>query len=454
MTRNLQDIDAGQVEAALAAGDPKAILHLIEGRHPADVADAIEPLPERLKQRVFELLDPETAADVLVELNDPSREEILEETSPVRLAEIAGEMESDDAADLIAELPDETAALVLRNMGREEMETVTELLRYPDDTAGGIMKRELLAIPEDGTAAQAVRALQRLAQQQEVEDIHNVFVVDREGRLVGVLPLGRLLLVDGATPIRKTMNEELVKVETGVDQEEVARIFKKYDLVSIPVVNAGGRLVGRITVDDVVDVLEEESIEDMLLMSGLDEDDRIFCPPSRSVRKRLPWLYINLATALIAASIVALFEDTISRMVTLAVFLPVVAMLGGNTGMQTLTLITRGIAMGEIGWNNIWRALAKESLVALANGVAVGTVMAIGTYLWRGDWMLGCLIGLALIANMFVAGTVGTLTPVVLKRMSIDPAVASGIIVTTVTDAFGFLSFLGLATLALEYFGR
>ncbi|MDP3936637.1 MAG: magnesium transporter [Deltaproteobacteria bacterium] len=453
MTRNHHEIDAGRVEAALAADDPKAVLRLIEERHPADIADAIEPLPETLKRRVFELLDPETAADVLVELNDPSREEILEETSPARLAEIAGEMESDDAADLIAELPRETAALVLRNMGREEMETVTELLRYPEDTAGGIMKRELLAIPEDGTVAQAVRALQGLAQQGEVEDIHNVLVVDREGRLVGIIPLGRLLLVDGATPIRKAMNLDPVRVETGVDQEEVASIFKKYNLVSLPVVNAGGRLVGSITVDDVVDVLEEESIEDMLLMSGVDEDDRIFCPPSQSVRKRLPWLYINLATALIAVSIVALFEDTISRMVTLAVFLPVVAMLGGNTGMQTLTLITRGIAMGEVGWNNIWRALANESLVALANGVAVGTVMEIGTYLWRGDWMLGCVIGLALIANMFVAGTVGTLTPVVLKRMRIDPAVASGIIVTTFTDAFGYFSFLGLATLALEYLG-
>lgn len=453
MTRDPRAIDAGSLVTALETGDPKAALRLIEGQHPADIADAIEPLPDELKQRAFELLDPETAADVLVELNDPSREDILEDASPDRLAQIAGEMESDDAADLIAELPKETAALVLRSMGREEMEKVTELLRYPEDTAGGIMKRELLAIPVDATAAHAVRALQRLAQQGEVEDIHNVFVVDREGRLVGVLPLGRLLLVDGATPVRKAMTDELIQVDTGVDQEQVADLFKKYDLVSLPVVDSGGRLVGRITVDDIVDVLEEESIEDMMLMGGVDEDDRIFCPPSLSVRKRLPWLYINLATALLAASVVALFQETISKVVLLAVFMPVVAGMGGNAGTQTLTLITRGLAIGELSFENVWRALLKESIVAVSNGVAVGLLMAIGTYLWKRDWMLGSVLGLALVVNMFVAGAMGTLTPVALRRLGVDPAVASGIIVTTFTDVFGFFSFLGLATIALRLYG-
>ncbi len=453
MTKTPDNMELARIGEALEKGETRVIMRLLKERHPADIADAIEPLAEDQKQRIFEHLDPEIAADVLVELNDPSREEIIEDTSPVRLAEIAEEMESDDAADLIAELPAETAALVLRNMGREEMEKVTDLLRYPEDTAGGIMKRELLAIPEDGTIAQAVRALQNLAQQGDVEDVHNVFVVDRSGRLAGVLPVRRLLLMDSSTPIRKAVDEDLIKVNTGVDQEEVAGLFKKYDLVSLPVVDDTDRLVGRITIDDIVDVIEEESTEDMMRMGGVDEDDRIFCPPSRSVRKRLPWLYINLATALIAVSVVALFEDTISRMVTLAVFMPIVAMLGGNTGMQTLTLITRGIALGEIVWEDVRRALVKESIVALVNGVAVGTVMALGTYLWRGSWMLGTILGMALIANMFLAGAVGTFVPLMLKRAGVDPAVASGIIVTTVTDAFGFLSFLGLATLALRMYG-
>ncbi|MFQ5457066.1 MAG: magnesium transporter [Myxococcota bacterium] len=445
--------DPVRIAEVLERGETRAVLHLLADRHPADIADAMEPLEADQKQQIFELLDPETAADVLVELNDPSREEIIEDTSPGRLAEIAGEMESDDAADLIAELPPETASLVLRSMGREEMEKVTELLRYPEDTAGGIMKRELLAIPEDGTIAQAVRALQNLAQTGDVEDVHNVFVVDREGRLVGVLPVRRLLLMDSSTPVRKAVDEELIKVHTGVDQEEVASLFKKYDLVSLPVVDDGERLVGRITIDDIVDVIEEESTEDMMRMGGVDEDDRIFSAPSRSVRKRLPWLYVNLATALMAASVVALFQDTISRVIMLAVFMPVVAGMGGNAGTQTLTLITRAIALGEIAPENVRRALLKESAVALANGFAVGTVMALGTFIWRGDWMLGTVLGLALIANMFVAGTVGTLIPLILKRIGIDPAVASGIIVTTVTDAFGFFSFLGLASLALRFYG-
>lgn len=453
MNKTSDNLELARLGEALEKGETRVIMRLIDERHPADIADAIEPLPEDQKQRIFELLTPEIAADVLVELNDPSREEIIEETSPVRLAEIAGEMESDDAADLIAELPAETASLVLRNMGREEMEKVTELLRYPEDTAGGIMKRELLAITEDGTIAQAVRALQKLAQQGDVEDVYNVFVVDRGGRLAGVLPVRRLLLMDSSTPIRKAVDEALIKVHTGVDQEEVANLFKKYDLISLPVVDEGDRLVGRITIDDVVDVIEEESTEDIMRMGGVDEDDRIFCPPSRSVRRRLPWLYVNLVSALMAASVVALFQETISKVVMLAVFMPVVAGMGGNAGTQTLTLITRAIALGEIASENVRRALIKESIVALVNGIAVGSVMALGTYVWRGEWMLGTVLGMALIANMFLAGAVGTVVPLMLKRVGVDPAVASGIIVTTVTDAFGFLSFLGLATLALRMYG-
>lgn len=453
MNKTSDNLELARLGEALEKGETRVIMRLIDERHPADIADAIEPLPEDQKQRIFELLTPEIAADVLVELNDPSREEIIEETSPVRLAEIAGEMESDDAADLIAELPTETASLVLRNMGREEMEKVTELLRYPEDTAGGIMKRELLAITEDGTIAQAVRALQKLAQQGDVEDVYNVFVVDRGGRLAGVLPVRRLLLMDSSTPIRKAVDEALIKVHTGVDQEEVAGLFKKYDLISLPVVDEGDRLVGRITIDDVVDVIEEESTEDIMRMGGVDEDDRIFCPPSRSVRRRLPWLYVNLASALMAASVVALFQETISKVVMLAVFMPVVAGMGGNAGTQTLTLITRAIALGEIASENVRRALIKESIVALVNGIAVGSVMALGTYVWRGEWMLGTVLGMALVANMFLAGAVGTVVPLMLKRVGVDPAVASGIIVTTVTDAFGFLSFLGLATLALRMYG-
>lgn len=453
MNKTSDNLELARLGEALEKGETRVIMRLIDERHPADIADAIEPLPEDQKQRIFELLTPEIAADVLVELNDPSREEIIEETSPVRLAEIAGEMESDDAADLIAELPAETASLVLRNMGREEMEKVTELLRYPEDTAGGIMKRELLAITEDGTIAQAVRALQKLAQQGDVEDVYNVFVVDRGGRLAGVLPVRRLLLMDSSTPIRKAVDEALIKVHTGVDQEEVANLFKKYDLISLPVVDEGDRLVGRITIDDVVDVIEEESTEDIMRMGGVDEDDRIFCPPSRSVRRRLPWLYVNLVSALMAASVVALFQETISKVVMLAVFMPVVAGMGGNAGTQTLTLITRAIALGEIASENVRRALIKESIVALVNGIAVGSVMALGTYVWRGEWMLGTVLGMALVANMFLAGAVGTVVPLMLKRVGVDPAVASGIIVTTVTDAFGFLSFLGLATLALRMYG-
>lgn len=452
MTRTLQDLNVTFIREALAHGADQELVVLLQEQHPADLAEAIEPLTEEEKRRVFQLLNPEQAADVLVELNDLSREEILEETSAARLAEIAEEMESDEAADLLATLPEATQAEVLRRMGREEMKDLAELLRYREDSAGGIMKRELLAVRGDSTVAEAVAAFQQLSHTEDVEDIHNVFVVDAERHLVGVLPIRRLLLVDAATPIHRVMDPNILKVRTDVDQEEVARLFKKYDLLSIPVVDEGDRLVGRITVEDIVDVITEESGEDLLRMGGVDEDDRIFCLPSRSVRKRLPWLTINLATAMLAASVVAIFQDTISQMVTLAVFMPIVAGMGGNAGTQTLTLITRGIAMGELSLTNARRALIKESIVALANGVAIGVFMALGTYLWKGDWILGSVLGLALIVNMLVAGVVGTIIPVLLKRFGVDPAVASGIIVTTFTDCFGFFFFLGLASLALRFY--
>lgn len=445
-------IDTAFIVDALDRSDRSGLLDALKGLHPADIADRIEPLDEESKRRVFGLLDPETAADVLVELNDPSREEIIEETSTARLAEIAEEMESDEAADLIAELPSETAAQVLRQMGSEEVEEITELMSYGPETAGGIMQRELLAVQEDATVSQAVEAFQKLAREEDVEDIHNVFVVDRDYRLVGVLPIRRLLLVGASTSINRLMDPDVVKVRPGMDQEEVAALFKKYNLLSIAVVDGTDRLVGRITVDDIVDVIAEESGEDILLLGGVHDEDRVFCRPGQSVRRRLPWLTINLGTAILAAGVVSLFEGTLARMVTLAVFMPVVAGMGGNAGTQTLTLITRGIALGELTFANAWRALVKECLVALANGVVIGVVMALGTYLWKGHWMLGCVLGLALIINMFVAGVVGTVIPVLLKRVGVDPAVASGIIVTMFTDVCGFFSFLGLATLALRHF--
>ncbi len=445
-------IDTAFIARALDHGERERLLAALKSLHPADIADRIEPLDDERKRRVFALLDPETAADVLVELNDPSREEILEETAPTRLAEIAEEMESDEAADLIAELPEETAAQVLRMMGREEVAEITELMAYDPQTAGGIMQRELLAVQEDATVAQAVEAFQKLAREEDVEDIHNVFVTDRDHRLVGVLPIRRLLLVGASTPIGRVMDPEVVRVRTNVDQEEVAALFKKYNLLSMAVVDDQDRLVGRITVDDIVDVIEEESGEDLLLLGGVHDEDRVFCHPAQSVRRRLPWLAINLGTAILAAGVVSLFEGTLSRMVSLAVFMPVVAGMGGNAGTQTLTLITRGIALGELTFANAWRALLKESTVAIANGLAIGVVMAVGTYLWKGDWTLGVVLGLALIINMFVAGAVGTVIPVVLKRVGVDPAVASGIIVTAFTDCCGFFTFLGLATLALRYF--
>jgi len=424
------------------------IIDLFSTLHPADIADLIDNLEEQEKSRLFLLLEIEKASDVILEISDESRERILEGLSQEQLTEIIDEMESDDAADLIAELPDEQAKAVLEGIEPEESEDVKELLKYDEDTAGGIMQSELVSVRESATINDALQAVVQAS--EDIEHIYNIFVVNENNELTGTVPLQKLIAAKRSSTILDSIDSAIPKVNADVDQEEVARMFEKYDLVSLPVVNDGNQLLGRITVDDIVDVMEEETSEDLYRIAGLDEDDSIFNNPIQSVKKRLPWLYINLLTALVSALVIGFFEDTIKIMVALAVFMPVVAGLGGNAGSQTLTLIVRGLALGEVTFENSKRALYKQFLVGIANGVAVGVVIGIIAYLWKGIPVLGIVLGLAMIINIFVGTLIGTLIPLTLKWFRSDPALGSHIFVTAFTDAFGFLSFLGLATIFLK----
>jgi magnesium transporter len=424
------------------------IIDLFSELHPADIADLIDNLEEQEKIHLFSLLDVEKASDVITELSDLSREQILDDMSDKKLAELIDEMESDDAADVIAELPADQARVILDGIEPEDLQYLKNLLKYEKDTAGGIMQSELVSVSSDSTINDALKAV--IQASDEIEHVYNVFVVDKDNTLIGTIPLQKLITAKRTSPVTESVDKTIPSVQTDVDQEEVARMFEKYDLVSLPVVDTGNRLLGRITIDDIVDVMEEESSEDIYRIAGLDEDDTVFNEPMESVKRRLPWLYLNLLTALVSALVIGFFENTIQVVIALAVFMPVVAAIGGNAGSQTLTLIVRGLALGEVTFENAKKALYKQIIVGIVNGVAVGIVIGAIAFLWKGMPVLGVILGLAMIINVFVGTLIGTLIPLSLKWMKADPALGSHIFVTAFTDAFGFLSFLGLATIFLK----
>jgi magnesium transporter len=310
------------------------------------------------------------------------------------------------------------------------------------------MNPKVFALSEDVTASEAITALQSA---RDVEMVFYLYVIDARRHLVGVVSLRRLLLVPPATPLKRIMTTDLISVRADMDQEEVARQVASYNLLAIPVVDEENKLVGVITVDDVIDVIKDEATEDVYRLAGVAGDDRVFTKATESLRKRLPWLVINLGTAFLAASVVGLFESTIGVVTALAVFMPVVAGMGGNAATQTLTVIVRGIALGELTWGNTRKALFKEAAVGIGNGVACGAIGALVVWLFKGDPILGGILALAMIINMFVAATAGTLIPLSLRALKVDPALGSAVFITTLTDVFGFLSFLGLGALFLKF---
>lgn len=429
--------------------DGVTIIGLLTPLHPSDIAKLFANLEEEEKIYIFSLLDPIVASNVLLEVDEPTREKLIASISKAELTEIVDEMATDDAADVIAELPHEEAKTVLEGIGWEESAEVQKLLKYPEDTAGGIMQTELVMINEDATIQETIEQVR--TKSEEIANIHNVFIVTEDTRLAGIVPLEKLILARPHLPVKDIMNPEPIKVLVDTDQEEVARIFQKYDIVTVPVVDAGGRLLGRITIDDVMDVIEEEIFEDFYKMASLNTDERVLDSAARSLKMRFPWLLVNLATAFLAASVVKVFENTIQAVVTLAVFMPVVAGMGGNAATQTITIVVRGLALGELELKYAKKVLIKEVMVGFANGALNGIVAAIIAYLLGVNYMIGVLLFLAMIANLVIAGFSGTIIPLILKWYKSDPALSATVFVTTCTDVGGFFSFLGLASLFLKY---
>ncbi|MBI5683342.1 MAG: magnesium transporter [Deltaproteobacteria bacterium] len=442
-------MDIQLLKKCLEDNNERGIKEFLSPLHPSDIAKLFPELEENERVILFKSLLPETASEVLLELDEHTREKLIASISDTELIEVVDEMATDDAADVIAELPEEDAETILDGIKKEEGAKVRKLLKYPEDTAGGIMQTELVAVHEDATIQETIEQVR--AKSEDVSDIHNVFVTDSDGKLTGVVPLDKLILAKPHLPVKDIMNTQSIKVTVDTDQEDVAKIFKKYDAVSLAVVDADDRLLGRITIDDVMDVVEEEIFEDFYKMAGLNTNERVLDPPSRSFKLRAPWLLVNLATAFLAAGIVKIFEGTLQTAVTLAVFMPVVAGMGGNAATQTITVVVRGIALGELEFRHAKRVLLNQVLVGFANGILTGATAVVVAHLFGISYSIGILLFLAMTANMVIAGFSGTLIPLILKWFKADPALSAAVFVTTCTDVGGFFSFLGLATVFMKY---
>ena len=445
------DLVLDSVKRLLRIGATANLLNLLQKQHPADLAQVFSELPDREREAAFSILaerQSRLAMEAVSELGPEAGATLLSARSAEEVAKLVQEIPSDDAAALVAHLPEELSAAVLDLMRPKESGVVENLLEYDDKTAGRIMNPNVFALREDLTVGEAITEMQI---HRDVEMVFYLYVVDERRHLVGVVSLRRLLLVSPETPLKRIMTADLISARADMDQEEVARQVAAYNLLAIPVVDEENKLVGIITVDDVIDVIKEEATEDINRLAGVAGDERAFTPAMESLRKRLPWLGVNLVTAFIAAAVVALFEGTIDLFPVLAIFMPIVAGMGGNAGTQTLTVVVRGIALGELTWSNSRKALLKEIVVGIGNGVALGVLAALVVWATRGNPVLGVVLGLAMIINMFVAAAAGTLVPLGLRAANVDPALASSVFITTMTDVFGFFSFLGLATIFSQY---
>ncbi len=450
-TQRRIDLVLDSVKRLLRIGATANLLNLLQKQHPADLAQIFTELQDKEREAAFTVLadrNGRLAMEAVSELGPEAGAALLATRPAEEIAKLAQEIPSDDAAALIDYLPEELSAAVLHLMRPKESTVVENLLEYAERTAGRIMNPNVFALSEDVTVGEAITEIQSA---RDVEMVFYLYVVDERRHLVGVVSLRRLLLVSPETPLKRIMTADITSARVDMDQEEVARQVAAYNLLAIPVVDAENKLVGIITVDDVIDVIKDEATEDIYRLAGVAGDERAFTPASESLRKRLPWLGINLITAFFAAAVVGLFEGTIDLFPVLAVFMPIVAGMGGNAGTQTLTVIVRGIALGELSWSNSRKALVKEVLVGLGNGVALGATAALVVWLIRGSPTLGLVLGLAMVINMFVAAAAGTLVPLGLRAANVDPALASSVFITTMTDMFGFFSFLGLATVFARY---
>ncbi len=458
-----RDNERPQADSPLESGgmNPKQALEILQrdpallGRRLADMhnADLAELLlgcandEERLA--LIAHIPDELLGEALLELPEAMQEELLARIHPDDIGDAVEHMDSDDATDLLQAVDKEVADAVIEGLEPEERREIEPLMAHDEESAGGLMQVELFKVRSDWKVEKVLEVLRRFG--REIENLNYVYVVDDEDVLVGVLPLHTLLFAEPDVPVMELARSDFPYATSGQDQEEVAHIFEKYDVLALPVVDENHVLVGRITADDILDVVQEEATEDMYRLAALSDADDLAEPVTTTARRRGVWLGVNLLTAIAASVVISMFEATISQIVALAVLMPIVASMGGIAGTQTLTVIVRGIALGRVTFANARRTLIKEVSVSLVTGALFALTMALLASFWFPEWgfRLGLIIGAAMLINLFAAGLAGALIPLTLQRLNIDPALASGTILTTVTDVVGFFSFLGLATLFL-----
>jgi magnesium transporter len=443
------EVTARILRRLLASGVHTRAERLLSRMPPADVAPLLSGLdPAEIRMVIDLLFRQHRAARMLRELPQEISRQVFEAVTDQRLAEVIGRLEIDDLLEIVEWIPEERRDEIVRRLPDHKRAELDKAALYPESSAGRVMTTSFVALDEKMTAQEAIDSIRSLG--GDDASILYLYVVDDQRALSGIVPIRRLVSAPPSRSIGELMIQDPVSVNAEADQEEVAVLVRRYDLLAIPVTDVDGHMLGVITVDDVIDVITEEATEDMYHLAGLSEDDRVFSPAHVSVRKRMPWMFLNLCTAFIAAWVVGLFKHTIEQMVALAIFMPVVAGMGGNGGIQALTVITRGIALGEIEFSSGIRAALKELAVGLAIGGATGVLAAGIAYLWQGSPFLGLALFLAMVLTMAIAGLLGAAVPLLLKALDQDPALGSGVIVTTFTDVFAFFSFLGIGTLLLS----
>ena len=434
-----------QLDRALDAGTLADVAGIVGDLSPGDAAHLITSYPPRVRQVLWSLLEAEQEAEVLNELPEELRNQFLVEMEPQALASIVGQLDDDDVADILHDLPESITEQVLAIMDEADRSRIATVLAFPDDVAGGLMSTDTITIRADLTLDVVMRYQRRHAEIPENTD--SLVVVNRDDRFVGILPIRTLLVADPQQSVREMMVTSRDAIPAQLDAAEVARLFERNDWISAPVIDEQGRLLGRITIDDVVDVIREEADHSLTSLGGIADDEDTFSTVLQTAPRRALWLGVNLITAFVAASVINMFQDTIEKVVALAVLMPIVASMGGIAGTQTLTVLIRGIAMGQLNSRNQRWLVGREAMVGLFNGALWALVVAIAASLWFQDWTLALIIGAAMVINLLTAGVAGALIPLALRGWGIDPALAGGVLLTTVTDVVGFLAFLGLATL-------
>ena len=430
---------------ALDSGALVDVRRMLNGLPPAEIAHLLESSPPKFRNILWKMIEVDQEGEVLGELPDDLQAHFLSRMDAAEVATITEGLEDDDIADILQQLPDRVTWEVLNYMDHQDRARLESVMLYPDEVAGGLMNTDTITIRASLTLDVVMRYLRRHEEIPEMTD--NLIVVNRSDQFIGVLPLRTLLVSDPSASVREMMVTDQDPIPVDMPDSEVARLFERHDWVSAPVVDDSGKLLGRITIDDVVDVIREDADHSFMSMAGLDEEEDTFAPVSKAAPKRAIWLGINLFTAFIAASAINLFQDTIDKVVALAVLMPIVASMGGIAGTQTLTVLVRGIAMGQVSRNNQNWLLSREIAIGLLNGVLWAAVVAVAASLWFDDWNIGLIIAAAMVINLVTAAFTGAALPLLLTRWRIDPALAGGVVLTTVTDVVGFVSFLGLATL-------